>query len=77
MKTTPAVYACLVATVILMSASGLEPLDPGIGTEKGLKIQWMLPAGIAVDPRAPGGTSPCWRLSGVNPARTDRRRINT
>jgi hypothetical protein len=35
MNTSPAVYACLVVTVILVSSSGLDPLDPGIGTENG------------------------------------------
>jgi hypothetical protein len=41
-----------------MSSSGLDPLDLGIGTEKGPKIQRMLRAGIAVDPRAVGERSP-------------------
>jgi hypothetical protein len=37
-----------------MGSSGLDPLDLGIGMEKGQKIRKMLPAGIAVDPRAVG-----------------------
>jgi hypothetical protein len=51
-----------------MGSSGLNPLDLGIGMEKGQKIRRVLPAGIAVYPRAVGERRPCRRLSRGNPA---------
>jgi hypothetical protein len=55
METTPAVYACLVATAILVSSGGLDRLDPGIGTEKGWKIQRMLSTREQLVKPAPAG----------------------
>jgi hypothetical protein len=51
-----------------MGSSGLDPLDLRIGMEKGQKIRRMLPAGLAVDPRAVAERRPCRRLSRGNPA---------